>query len=49
MLYATHLFVNLLQHLCALLQPKDDILLYLRKLYIRRQLLQLRQLRIRLG
>lgn len=49
MLQAAHLLVYVLQHLCALLQAKDDVLLYLRKLDARRQLLQLLQLRVRLG
>lgn len=48
MLYTAHLGVDLLENLCALLQPKQYILLYLRKLDVRRKLLQLFQLRIRL-
>lgn len=43
-----HLLVNLLQHLCALLQAEDDVLLDLRKLDVARQLLKLLELRVRL-
>lgn len=45
---AAHLAVDLLQHRRALLQPEQHVLLHERKLDVRRQLLQLRQLRIRL-
>lgn len=41
--------MNLLQHLGPLLQAKQHILLDQRKLNLRGQLLQLRQLRVRLG
>lgn len=46
---AAHLAVNLLQDFGALLQAKDDVLLDLRKLDARRQLLELLELRVRLG
>jgi hypothetical protein len=42
MLYTAHLSMNLLQHLGSLLQSKQDILLYKRKLDVGRQLLELR-------
>jgi uncharacterized membrane protein YccC len=45
---AAHLAVDLLEHGCALLQPEDDVLLHERELDVARQLLQLRQLRVRL-
>jgi hypothetical protein len=40
--------VDLLEHGCTLLQPEDDVLLHERKLDVARQLLQLRQLGVRL-
>lgn len=45
---AAHLFLDRLQDIRPLLQPKKDILLHERKLYPARQLLQLLQLRVRL-
>ena len=49
MVYAAHLLVDLLQDLGALLEAEDDVLLDLRELDARRQLLELLQLRVRLG
>jgi len=49
MLDAAHLLVYLLQHLCALLQTKDNVLLYESKLYATSELLELVQLGVRLG
>lgn len=47
-LNTTHFDMDLLQNLSTLLQTKHDILLYLRKLDIGREFLQLLELRIRL-
>ena len=49
MLEPAHLAVDFLQDLGALLQSKHHILLYEGKLDVGRQLLQLQQLRVRLG
>jgi hypothetical protein len=46
---AAHLGVDLAQHARALLQAEHDVLLDQRELDARRQLLELRQLRVRLG
>jgi len=46
---AAHLLVYFLQHRRTLLQPVQHILLHERELDIARQLLQLLELRIRLG
>lgn len=48
MLDAAHLGVDLLEHLGALLQAEDDVLLDQRELDAARELLELRQLRVRL-
>lgn len=49
MLYAAHLGMYLLEHLCSLLQAKDDVLLDLGELDVGRQLLELLQLAVCLG
>ena len=48
-LYAAHLLVDLLQHRSTLLQAKQNILLHKCKFHVARQLLELSQLRVRLG
>lgn len=49
MLYAAHLGMYLLEHLCSLLQAKDDVLLDLGELDVGGQLLELLQLAVCLG